>query len=141
MADSDFLRESGYGSWMVTGEDVPDNWGDCVEKRTYVRKKINTKSRAKIMYICAVDGDSSSKPIKIYRWGKDVKLPEIFVLRIDSAPDRSNGSKALMISNSNLRLIATHNKANLAETLKGFRARVDGEVYITAKLYTENREC
>jgi hypothetical protein len=27
MADSDFLRESGYASWLVTGGDVPDDWG------------------------------------------------------------------------------------------------------------------
>jgi hypothetical protein len=38
MADSDFLRESGYGSWMVTGEDVPDDWGDT---KSYARKKQN----------------------------------------------------------------------------------------------------
>ena len=140
MADSDFLRESGYGNWMVTGGDAPDNWGDGVEKRTYVRQKKTKKHNAEIIYICAVNRDSTSKPIKIYRWDKDVKLSKEFVLRLDSAPDRLSGSKALQISNSNLKLIATHNEVYLAETLKGFRRRgEDGATYIIVKLHTENR--
>jgi hypothetical protein len=286
VADSDFLRESGYGSWLVTGGDVPDDWGDCGEKKAYVRKrqtggdvpddswmerlwawadknnikekwlprdksgvinlqklmfshnyltelpkeigqltnlqslriggrnlltklpkeigqltnlqslviggnmgginltelpkeigqltnlqilklggnkltdipkelwcastkeilghlksklKVQKNSKAEIINICAVNKrGSTSKPIKIYRTDKDVKLPEQFVLRLDSAADLPSGSEALKISNYKLKLIGTHKKAYLEDILKGFRRRVEGDTFILVNLQTEN---
>jgi hypothetical protein len=146
MADSDFLRESGYASWLVTGGDVPDDWGRdklTVKKSRELSlkktKKVQKNSKAEIINICAVNKrGSTSKPIKIYRTDKDVKLPEQFVLRLDSAADLPSGSEALKISNYKLKLIGTHKKAYLEDILKGFRRRVEGDTFILVNLQTEN---
>jgi hypothetical protein len=146
MADSDFLRESGYASWLVTGGDVPDDWGRdklTVKKSSELSlkktKKVQKNSKAEIINICAVNKrGSTSKPIKIYRTDKDVKLPEQFVLRLDSAADLPSGSEALKISNYKLKLIGTHKKAYLEDILKGFRRRVEGDTFILVNLQTEN---
>jgi hypothetical protein len=62
-----------------------------------------------------------------------VKLPEQFVLRLDSAADLPSGSEALKISNYKLKLIGTHKKAYLEDILKGFRRRVEGDTFIIVK--------
>lgn len=102
--------------------------------------KVQKNSKAEIINILAVNGDSTSKPIKIYRTDKDVKLPEKFVLRLDSVADRPDGREALKLSNFNLKLIVIHSKAHLMETLKGFRRDKDGVTFIIAKLHTESME-
>jgi hypothetical protein len=104
------------------------------------KSKVQRYLNEKIIYICAVNKrGSTSKPIKIYRADKYVKLPKEFVLRLDSAADSPGGREALKISNYNHTLIGTHNKAYLEETLKGFRRRgEDGATYIIVTLQTEN---
>jgi Leucine-rich repeat (LRR) protein len=108
--------------------------GDVILRNLKSKLKVKKKSKAEIINICAISTrGSTSKPFKIYLTDKDVKLPEQFVLRLDSAADLSNGSEALKISNYGLNLIATHSKAYLEETLKGFRRRLDSETYLLVK--------
>lgn len=86
---------------------------------------------ANTILIRAVNGNQTSKPIKVFIT-KDIDLPKQFVLRVDLSSNR-DGEEQLKLNNINYGLIASHDPAWLTEALTGFRRDQEGTTFVIAE--------
>lgn len=94
-------------------------------------------ANSSIVVVTAVMGETGSKPFRMYlREGYEMPS-NLTALRLDNGVDR-NGNEVVTISNSNVGLIASHSVEYVEEVLKGFRAKIDGKVFINAKLFKDD---
>lgn len=93
-------------------------------------------AKSTIVVMVAVDKKETSAPFRVYlREGYEMPSKNV-VLRLDNGVNR-DGNEVVTISNSNVGLIASHGVDYVNETLTGFRAKIEEDIYITAKVFVD----